>query len=137
MKTQVQNKINELKAQIAELPCTMEESIEADNIYTQMVISLTDKAELLNSTEFKKAYETSEKARLTTELRMYERTMEADLTKIATRYIITDSNLISPSGFHASDLVFITNKVMIQTNRLPRNLSRNLKAYDTQQLKVA
>ena len=48
--------------------------------------------------------------------------------QVVTRYVLTDERLVSPTGFHPSELIFSQNNVMIQTDRLPRR--SNLKCYD-------
>lgn len=52
-----------------------------------------------------------------------------DLIHVPTKYVITDGDLISPSGFHTDDRVFVKNAVCILTDELPRLLSVNLKVY--------
>jgi hypothetical protein len=52
-----------------------------------------------------------------------------DLIHVATKYVITDRDLISPSGFHTEDRVFVKNSVFILTNDLPGSLSGGLRAY--------
>jgi uncharacterized protein YaaQ len=47
----------------------------------------------------------------------------------ACAYVITDGDLVSPSGFHADDRVFLKNEVFMMTDKRPGSLSGGLKAY--------
>jgi len=70
------------------------------------------------------------------DLDAFQKTLDLPLAKVATRYVITDGELISPAGYHPETGVYIKNDVWIETDRLPRSLS-GLKAYDVQKDKVA
>ena len=55
--------------------------------------------------------------------------LDLELVEISTRYLLTDSKLTSPSGFHPSDNVWVkSGSVWIETNRMPRQT--NLNCYD-------
>lgn len=62
-----------------------------------------------------------------------EESLELDLAKPTTRYVLTDEALCNPAGFVLEDGVFIKNQVWIETDRLPR--STNLKVFDLQKLR--
>lgn len=62
-------------------------------------------------------------------------TLHSDVTAIETRYVITDKKLVSPAGYHPSELVFITNPIMIQVNTLPKHVSDNLYIFDMTKIK--
>ena len=49
-------------------------------------------------------------------LKDYEATLNADLVKIETDYVISSDDLISPAGFHPDEKVFIQPRICIQTN---------------------
>ena len=66
------------------------------------------------------------------DLDAFQKTLDLPLTKVSTRYVITDGELISPAGYHPETGVYIKNDVWIETNRLPRSLI-GLKAYDVPQ----
>ena len=61
---------------------------------------------------------------------MLKVSLAQNLVHVTTKYIITDSDLVSPSGFHPDDKVFVRNAIFIMTDSLPSSLSDNLKAYE-------
>lgn len=65
---------------------------------------------------------------LNCEIDNLENTLAAKLASVSTRYLLTDGDLVSPSGFGADENVFIKNAVWIETDRLPKHT--NLKAFD-------
>ena len=66
------------------------------------------------------------------DLEKIKESLSLDLAEVTTRYVMTDAPLVSPSGFHASDLVFIVTNIFIQTDRLPK--FSNLKVFDMQKV---
>ena len=56
-------------------------------------------------------------------------TLESGVTLVTTQYLITDSTLVSAAGFHPSEPVYLTNEIMIQTDRLPNHVGEGLSVY--------
>lgn len=60
-------------------------------------------------------------------------TREADLMKVDTRYVITDEDLVCPSGFNTADRVFLQTRIAIHCDEVPTKLpytDRPLKVFD-------
>ena len=69
------------------------------------------------------------------EIKMLKESLELDLIEVTKRYLVTNAKeLISPSGFHPSDHVFIQPKLGIQVNNLKNVPATNvqLHAFDMQ-----
>ena len=67
------------------------------------------------------------------EIKMLKESLELDLIEVTKRYLVTNAKeLVSPSGFHPSDRVFIQPKLGIQVNNLKNVPDSNveLHAYD-------
>ena len=68
-------------------------------------------------------------ALLDDEYKRLNETLGQDLMEVKTKYVATDVNqLVSPSGFHPSEPVFIQTKVAIHVND-PRDLPKNFKGF--------
>ena len=69
------------------------------------------------------------------EIKMLKESLELDLIEVTKRYLVTNAKeLVSPSGFHPSDRVFIQPKLGIQVNNLKNvpNSNVQLHAFDMQ-----
>jgi hypothetical protein len=69
------------------------------------------------------------------EIKMLKESLELDLIEVTKRYLVTNAKeLVSPSGFHPSDHVFIQPKLGIQVNNLKNVPATNvqLHAFDMQ-----
>jgi hypothetical protein len=53
-----------------------------------------------------------------------EETLQSQLMQVDTRYVITDSALVSPSGINMSDRVFLQPTIAIHCDRIPLQLPR-------------
>tara|TARA_R110000744_G_C18942611_1_gene514574 strand:- start:80 stop:511 length:432 start_codon:yes stop_codon:yes gene_type:complete len=69
------------------------------------------------------------------EIKMLKESLELDLIEVTKRYLVTNvKELVSPSGFHPSDRVFIQPELAIQVNNLKNVPDSNvqLHAFDMQ-----
>tara|TARA_R110000772_G_C13132795_1_gene423085 strand:+ start:250 stop:681 length:432 start_codon:yes stop_codon:yes gene_type:complete len=69
------------------------------------------------------------------EIKMLKESLELDLIEVTKRYLVTNAKeLVSPSGFHPSDRVFIQPKLALQVNNLKNVPATNvqLHAFDMQ-----
>ena len=125
--------VNETKAKIAAAPpCTMEESKDALNKTQDMLDQfLSNNAADVDRDEFKRLSRLSTLALETNTLARLEKTVDLDLMKVETRYLITgeDEQLCSPAGFSPRSKVFIQTRIAIHTDKLPANLI-NLSVHD-------
>ena len=130
MKEELAGKIAALRAQIAEL------GIDRDTAEAAAAAAPADDDFLgfLNHCEENRAEMDAFNAYRT--LEAYEETLDKPLVKATKRYVITDGDLFSPSGFDIDSLVFIQNDVWIETDRLPRTVG-NLFVYDMNLISTA
>jgi len=106
--------IMETEEAIANSPYTLEESLDAQNRMREWI--KTDDQEV---SEVQKKIDmfASAKATNTAFLERLQSTLEAELMKVDTKYVITDTKaLISPAGYGASDRVFVQTNVAIHTD---------------------
>jgi hypothetical protein len=138
-KDKVVAKIEKLTKEMEAISVSMEDSVKAKNEMTEMLGDL-DKlkahVEEHGVEKYHAMVEMSGKAMKAVEIEMLKKTLDLELFKLDTsaKYLIVDGPLLSPSGFHPSELVFVKRDVVIHTNKLPRSLSSNLKAYDVKEL---
>lgn len=134
LKSKIAQKIKELKEENKTLAITLEESKQAHDEWFAKVqednLFLMDK-----NGEATKLFKAATKFRNQQQIDSLTKTMEQDITEVVSRYLITDSDLVSPAGFHPSEKVFITNEVMIQADKLPKRLSRSLRYYDMEAIR--
>ena len=63
-------------------------------------------------------------------LAAFNETLNADLMKISTRYVVTNTDsLISPAGFHPDEKVYLQTAIAIHTDSLKRIPSSNRTLY--------
>lgn len=67
------------------------------------------------------------------EIKGLKETLNADLARPQTRYVITDGKLVSPAGFTCESGVYIRNELWIETDRKPRHWSGN--CYDMEKVR--
>lgn len=103
---------------------------EANAAYAaQPAIEASDEASVAAWLDWYKADEAAIQAyHLNCEIDNLENTLAAKLASVSTRYLLTDGDLVSPSGFGVDENVFIKNAVWIETDRLPKHT--NLNAFD-------
>lgn len=135
LKDHLFHRIEYLNIEIAELIKTITVK-ESENYGRELGIYLNNLVNKGEKCDEHYVNELSKKAKLATlvgQVNSYQKTIEKKLTKVTTRYVISDYDLISPAGFHSTDKVYVTNDVMIQTNKLPANISNNLRVYEIKQ----
>ena len=125
MKDSIQAKIAALIELNNSIATTLEDSQKAYKEFSALVKASAFK----DVTE--ELFDLIQKAQNHKQIEMLQATLAADLVKVQTRFLIVgnDESLVSPAGFHPSELVFVKTNVCIQTDKLPRNLS-GCKAYD-------
>tara|TARA_R100001086_G_scaffold25646_2_gene12064 strand:- start:4450 stop:4983 length:534 start_codon:yes stop_codon:yes gene_type:complete len=66
----------------------------------------------------------------------YQQTLTHELVKVTKRYVISDTNLISPAGISPLELVFVKNEVWIEADTIPHSKDlpngKDLKVFDIQ-----
>lgn len=124
---QVGNKITDLQAKLADMSCTMEESVKAQADWYQMI---TDKPSNIDSDKANELFELSRFAGYQGDIDMLTETLSMDLMQCNNRYVVTDEKqLQSPSGFHPSDRVFKQTAIAIHTDSLDNLPESNVKLY--------
>ena len=64
------------------------------------------------------------------EIKMLKESLDLDLIEVTKRYLVTNAKeLVSPSGFHPSDHVFIQPKLAIQVNNLKNVPATNVQLH--------
>ena len=64
------------------------------------------------------------------EIKMLKESLELDLIEVTKRYFVTNAKeLVSPSGFHPSDRVFIQPKLGLQVNNLKNVPATNVQLH--------
>jgi hypothetical protein len=110
--THIKDKIKTLSAVVAQCPVTMDESKSALEAW-QALPSFEDQF----STEGNALYELGRFAGRQNEIDMYEHTLTLNLMRVETKYVITNEpNLVSPSGFHPDEKVYVQTQIAIHTN---------------------
>lgn len=130
-------KLAGLEHQIAELEIVMSLSesqqwLEEYRRLLDKVMSAGSKITLTDAekSQFNIANENSQLARMTEEMNMLKHTLTLNLVEVKTDFVITEKALISPSGFHPDQKVFVQNEIMICTNnRKPKAPSSNVALY--------
>jgi hypothetical protein len=118
--------VNETKAKIAAAPlCTIEESRNALDKAQDIMDQFLDNAADVDRDEFKRLINLGTLALETNTLADLQKTVELDLMKVETRYLLTgeDEQLCSPAGFSPRSKVFMQTRIAIHTDKLPANLS--------------
>jgi len=117
-----------LKAAIKSSPYTLEESIAASD-----VISAIFKQDSTTDEDMQRFADLSPISTLLNninQVKQYEETLAADLMKIETKYVVTNTTgLTSPAGFHPDEFVFIQTEIAIHTNSLKNIPSSNVQLY--------
>ena len=105
-------KIEAITAKISASPYTAEESSAASAALAAMMSGGN-----FCPAELMKLAKTSQLASDVETLRQYRETAAADLMRVESRYVITDTpRLVSPAGFTLSDRVFIQTTIAIHTD---------------------
>jgi len=65
-----------------------------------------------------------------------EQSKRMELVQVERRYVLTDGHIVSPAGFHPSELVFIINPIWVQTNNPPGIVAGGLQVYDMLEIKT-
>ena len=69
-------------------------------------------------------------------IRGYQQTLTHELVKTSKRYVISDTDLISPAGISPLELVFVKNEVWIEADTIPPSKdlpnAKDLKVFDLQ-----
>lgn len=131
--TGIQTKVNKLHARIGEMSktVTLAESEAAAEKIRDLMDGLTpesDHTEL--RTQFNELASKAVLSNLYNEVRMLQVTLAADLMKVDTDFVVTDTEtLTSPAGFHPDERVFIQTRVAIHTNDLNKVPSSNVKLF--------
>jgi hypothetical protein len=126
----VEKKIEENNAMLAELNVEFETAQQAH----ESAPSLDNPIEFFKHCE---NYENEMTAfGLFQENKMLGETLTKTLVKACKRFVITDGELTSPSGFHTNSLVFVKNDVWIESDRLPR-MANGLNVYDMKKIAEA
>lgn len=130
--------MEDLKKKVLEQIEEQQAILDASTVTVEEMFKIAEKAPSLDDFEDWVDFWKARPAALTTlnahrTLTRFKETLKMDLVKPSTRYVLTDSNLCSPSGYVFADGVFIKNHVWIETDRLPR--STNLKVFDLQKLR--
>ena len=127
IRNQLQQKINEQQEIIDSASITVDEANAETAKVSQALES--GQGELLKSIFADMHEDASAVSNAASYLDLLKVSLTQDLIHVSTKYVITDGDLISPSGFHTDDRVFVKNAVCILTDELPRLLSVNLKVY--------
>ena len=71
------------------------------------------------------------------EIELLEGSLKVDLVYVSTKYVMTDSELLSPAGFYFDERVFVkpSTGVFIMTDKLPRH--SNIPYYDIDKVAAA
>lgn len=118
-------KIEAMEAKIAEYTISLEDSQIAAEKMAEIYKDPAKAAEMFKgkSEEANQIFEDSRLASEVDTLGMYRETMAADLMLCEKAFVITDTNrLMSPSGFHPSERVYIQTRIAIHCDKIPRKL---------------
>tara|TARA_R110000824_G_scaffold16252_2_gene67560 strand:+ start:687 stop:1094 length:408 start_codon:yes stop_codon:yes gene_type:complete len=113
--SKVKLRIKELDAEIAACDCTLEESIKASKICSAMMENLENLTDS-EITIFKDANQKMLRHHFTQERDQLAHTLTLNLMKVETKYLITNETLVSPSGFHPDEKVFIQTQIAIHSD---------------------
>ncbi len=125
IKAPLRAKIEELRTKIAGYSVTLGESRIAQAKMSEIYKDPKAAAELFKgkSEEANQIFEDSRMAGDVDTLDMYLHTMDQQLMKCDKAMVITDTNrLMSPSGFHPTDRVFLQTKIAIHCDSIPKRL---------------
>ena len=129
IKTAILGKIREQQAVIDAGSITVDEANEVTARWCKALLS-EDVETLKSIDDWMQANDAAAISNAANSVEMLKVSLASNLVHVPTKYVITDSDLISPSGFHPDDKVYIKNDVFIMTDSLPSSLSNNLKAYE-------
>ena len=129
IKTAILGKIREQQAVIDAGSITVDEANEVTARWCKALLS-EDVETLKSIDDWMQANDAAAISNAASSVEMLKVSLASNLVHVPTKYVITDSDLISPSGFHPDDKVYIKNDVFIMTDSLPSSFSNNLKAYE-------
>jgi hypothetical protein len=134
------NTIATLKQEIKESPYSMKESRKAQAESNEMMKDILAKKDVVKGvfsvlcTVAEKAHKADRLAKFLETQTLFDLDM---LMVVNTRYLITDGELISPSGFHFEDRVFIQPTIAIHCDVIPNQLpmtEKPLRAFDMEKV---
>ena len=128
IKTAILGKIREQQAIIDAGSISVNEANEVTARWCKALLS--EDVETLKSIDEQMPDDAAAISNAASSVEMLKVSLASNLVHVPTKYVITDSDLISPSGFHPDDKVYIKNAVFIMTDSLPGSFSNNLKAYE-------
>ena len=128
IQTSLLEKIREQQAIIDAGSISVDEANEVTARWCKALVS--EDVETLKSIDEQMPVDASAVSNAASSVEMLKVSLASSLVHVPTKYVISDSPLVSPSGFHPDDKVYIKNDVFIMTDSLPRSLSNNLKAYE-------
>ncbi len=129
-KLHIEEMINELETNIAESAISVH---DASKQFEAATVALTEK----KFEEYLKLMEESRSYTQYLQLQAYRRTMEKDLMKVDTQYVVTETKrLISPAGFGPDTHVFEQTLVAFHVDDLSTIPSSNVKLYAHDMRKV-
>lgn len=129
IKAELQSRIDAKQRQLDALNITIEQAEAAAEEVNRVLRLLVDGDQDQASGILDTIPEEATRAHLLIkEISGMKETLNLSLIHAPERYVLTDGDLVCPSGFHPVQRVFIRNEVFINTSRLPENT--NLKVFD-------
>ena len=114
IKVRIEKQIEEKIIEMSKHSITIENSRKALSDFSVLLNDIKNLT--VNSDEVSRLHKDSKKAVLADEVAMLSNTLKLDLVLIETDYAITNEKLLSPSGTHPSERIFVQTDICIHTN---------------------
>ena len=123
LKARIQTKIDDIKTEIEQLEDRGFRLMDSRKAQAEVHQVVADRSMEFGSPEFSHLIDRAAIAGKVDHIDRLKETLKLQLIKIDTKFVITDSDLVCPTGFTAEDKVFIQNTIMIHLDSID-DLSR-------------